>query len=172
MLNYKKYIFFYNNNINKNNIYYYLVLDKKFFNYIYILYNKKNKNIINYRYILNNIYILFFNNNLFYLLNKIYKYSFYNIYSVNNNFKLILTVIGINYKFYYLKKYNILIFKLKYNHKIIIKLPNIVLCNIYINRNIIELYSYNLFILNSIGKLINSFQFINKYKELGIKLSN
>ncbi|VVF13542.1 apicoplast ribosomal protein L6 (apicoplast) [Hepatocystis sp. ex Piliocolobus tephrosceles] len=165
----KKYIFFNNNNY-KNNIYYYLILDKKNFDYIYIVYNKKDKKIIKYIYILNDIYIFFVNNSIFYLLYKVYKYIFYNMYNnVNIIYKLNLNIIGINYKFYYLNKYKILIFKLKYSHKIIIKLPNLISCESYINKNIICLYSNNLSILNSIGELINSFQYINKYKELGIK---
>ncbi|AFJ53998.1 ribosomal protein L26 (apicoplast) [Plasmodium vivax] len=172
MLNYKKYIFFYNNIINVKNNIYYLILDKKNFDYIYILYNIIDNKIIRYIYILNIIYIYYIYNNLFYLLLKIYKHIFfYNIIKQKNEiYKLKLNIIGINYKFYYLEKYNLIIFKLKYNHKIIIKIPKIIYCKIYINKNILCMYSGNLFILYSIGNLINSFQYINKYKELGIKI--
>ncbi|SBT79070.1 apicoplast ribosomal protein L6, putative (apicoplast) [Plasmodium ovale] len=159
-----------------NNIVYYLVLDKKNFDYIYIYYNiyinkiiKFINKIIKFIYILNTIYIFFINNNIFYLLFKIYKHMFYNNLKLIKKYKINLNIIGINYKFYYLKKYNILIFKLKYNHKIIIKLPNLIFCEIYISKNMICLYSLNLFLLNFISELINSFQYINKYKELGIK---
>ncbi|KJP90328.1 ribosomal protein L6 (apicoplast) [Plasmodium fragile] len=101
-----------------------------------------------------------------------YKHIFFNniIKLQNEIYKLKLNIIGINYKFYYLEKYNLIIFKLKYNHKIIIKIPKIIYCKICINKNILYMYSINLFILYSIGNLINSFQYINKYKELGIKI--
>nr|BBB58168.1 large subunit ribosomal protein 6 [Plasmodium simiovale] len=172
MLNYKRYVFFYNNIININNNIYYLILDKKNFDYIYILYNIMNNKIIQYIYILNYIYIYYVYNNLFYLLLKMYKYIFfYDIIKQKNEiYKLRLSIIGINYKFYYLKRYNLIIFKLKYNHKIIIKIPKIIYCDIYVNKNILYMYSINLFVLYSISNLINSFQYINKYKELGIKI--
>ncbi|SCQ17337.1 apicoplast ribosomal protein L6, putative (apicoplast) [Plasmodium ovale] len=171
MLNYKI-IYINNNNIiklnNNINIIYYLILDKKNFDYIYIYYNMNINKIIKFIYILNTIYIFFINNNIVYLLFKIYKHIFYNNLKIKK-YQINLNIIGINYKFYYIKKYNILIFKLKYNHKIIIKLPNLIFCEINISKNIICLYSLNLFLLNFISELINSFQYINKYKELGIK---
>lgn len=165
MINNRKYIFL-NNNIKEGNIY--LILDIKYLNYIYIF--KNNNKIYNIN-ILNNIYIYFIKNNIYYFIFKMYKYIFSNIFNKiqYKKYQLILNIIGINYKFYYIKKGNFLIFQLKYSHKIIIKLPNIIFCELDINKNFIYLYSMDIFILNSIGDLINSFQYINKYKELGIK---
>ncbi|KYO03783.1 apicoplast ribosomal protein L6 (apicoplast) [Plasmodium gaboni] len=167
MINNRKYIFLNNNSIKENNNIY-LILDIKYLNYIYII---QNNNIIYNINILNDIYIYFIKNNIYYLIFKIYKYIFNNIFNKiqYKKYQLVLNIIGINYKFYYLKEGNFLIFQLKYSHKIIIKLPNIVFCKLDINKNLIYLYSINIFILNSIGSLINSFQYINKYKELGIK---
>ncbi|GAW84752.1 large subunit ribosomal protein 6 (apicoplast) [Plasmodium gonderi] len=171
MLNYKKYNFFYNSIINfeSNNIYYYLVLDKKNFDYIYVIYNMKSNEIIKYIYILNVIYIFYMYKNIFYLLFKIYKHIFlHNIKIKYERYKIILNIIGINYKLYYLNKYNLIIFKLKYNHKIIIKIPRLVYCKV--DKNLLFLFSVDLFILCYVSKLINSFQYINKYKDLGIKM--
>nr|YP_008757396.1 large subunit ribosomal protein 6 [Leucocytozoon caulleryi]BAN94676.1 large subunit ribosomal protein 6 [Leucocytozoon caulleryi] len=155
-----------------NNFIPYLILDRKYFNFIYITILYNNNNIYKYIYILNFIYIFFIKNSsliIYYLLPIKYKYIFLlNNYINNKLYELILNIIGVNYKFYYLLKYNILIFQLKYSHKIIIKLPILINCKININKNLIYLYSTDIIILKTIGKMISLLQRINKYKELGI----